>query len=364
MDYKDTTITYTLHAYMIPPTNLDDIYEEMTGVDWSSLSIDADYYTDTRVSATLTTVDGNYIRGSYIRITVEDEDGNEDELGTFAVDNDSGQRINGAYIQTLDLISQLHALSLDFCPDNLVVGSGARLLDAVRTTLQEGGKSEQDSVLTEANDYRFSSTQVLPPGASRLARLYELCSISGNRLEVDGHGRVRLDKYVSPDSKSPRLRLAQNDERGVIKNGISRQSRWAEIPSKYIVAHDYTTSEDGKTSEHHMFAIANNQAAPARGFVVAKYETVSELSPRTTERLEAIAKQRLTEQANERNEWTISTKYIPGLWEGDVIELELDDELDDYTGIRKCLVRSITIDGPYLDMELVLKETSGGDYGE
>lgn len=364
MDYKDTTIKRTLHAYMIPPTNLDDIYEEMTGIDWSSLSIDAGYYTDARVSATLTAVDSNYIRGSYIRITAETEDGETEELGTFAVDNDAGERINGAYVQTFVLISQLYALSLDYCHSTMTIGSGALLLTALNTTLSEAGKTSQDSILTDMLDYRFSSTRILDAGTSRLSRLYELCSLSSNRLEVDGHGRIRVDRYVTPDSRSPKLRLAQSDPRGVIKNGISRQSNWTEIPNRYVVAYDYTTNDNGNSTEHHMYAIATNSAAPARGFIVGEYETISELSPMTQTNLAGIAKQRMAERAGERNEWTINTKYIPGLWEGDVIELEIDDDLDDYTGVRKCLVKNITITGPYLDMEMVLKETSGGDYDD
>lgn len=363
-DYKDITIKRTLHAYMIPPTNLDDIYDEMTGVDWSTLSIDEGYYTDTRVSATLTAIDSNYIKGSYIRIIEESENGEKNELGTFAVNNDSGERINGAYVQNFVLISQLHGLSLDYCEDNLVVGSGTFLLNALKTTLTQGGKSNQDMILTNANDYRFSTTQILNPGVSRLARLYELCGISNNRLEVDGHGRIRVDKYILPDAKSPKLRLIQGDDRGIIKDGINRRSNWADIPTRVIVAYDYTTTENNKSVEHHMFATAYNSKAPARGYIVSDYQTVSELSPQTNSALANIAKNRLANKAGEHNEWSFVSKYIPGLHEGDVIELEITDDIDEFTGVKKCLVKSLTISGPYLDMDITLKETSGGDYGE
>ena len=359
MDYKDTTAAHTLHAYLIPPTNLDDIYEEMTGIDWSSLSIDCGYYTDARVSATFTAVNDNYIPGAYIRI-VEETQGTETELGTFAVNNDQTDNVNGADRRSFVLISQLHGLSLGYCPDSMVLGAGSLALTAFGQTLKEGGKDEQDSITNDANDYRLSTSQVLEPGASRLSRLYEIANMSGNRLDVDGHGRVTLKKYQTPDSRSPILRLSQDDERGIIIDGITHTSNWGEVIDNYILAYDYTTTDGDKTTSHHMFAVARNSQAPARGYTVSEYETISELSPQTQTNLTRLAKERAVKNSNEKNEWNFSMKYIPGLWEGDVIELETVDA-DERHEVNKCLVKSMTITGPYLDTEITLKATSGGD---
>lgn len=364
MDYKDTTVIRTLRAYLVPPTDLDDVYEEMTGVDWSSLAITAGYYTDTRVTASLRVVDSNYIKGSYIRITEQAEGDDEREIGTFAVHSDTAKDVNGAHEQTLTLISQLHALSLDACPDLLTVGKGARIKTVVETTLKDGGKNEKDYITTDANDYIFGNTQMLEAGATRLSRLYELAGLSNNRLDVDAHGRITLTKYQTPDSRTPSLRLSQMDERGVILDGMTRESNWAEVPTRVIVAHDYTEGTGDNAKQHHMFAIANNGKAPARGYVVSEYETLTELSPRTQNNLQAIARQRLAEKANDKNEWSFACKYIPGLWEGDVVELETKDSFGEFSGVRKCLVKNIDINGQYLDMDITLKETSGGDDGE
>ena len=362
MDYRDTTQQITLHAYMIPPTNLDDAYdEELTGIDWSTLSISAGYYTDSRVSGSLTLVNGNYIRGSFVRIIAEFEDGTQQELGTFAVSNDGGERTNGAYIQNLELISILHTLSLDYMPDVLVLGSGSTALDAFKKTLTETGKTESSFNMKSALNYRIANTMVLEAGKTRLSRLFELSSLSDNRLDVDGHGVITLSQYILPDNKTPKYELDTTDERGIIKDGISRSSTWTETPTRSVVAYDYTEGTGDDAVQKHIYGEAWNSKADPRGYWITDYQVVSDLNPATKANLNSIAKANLAEKSTEQNEWTIETKFLPDLWEGDVVNLVINDDFDSYIGTRKCLVKNLDIKGYFLDMTITLKETSGGD---
>lgn len=360
MDYRDQRIARTLHAYMVTPTNLDDVRGEIIGVNWDSLDINAGYYTDTRVCASLTLINSNYVRGSFVRITVE-IDGTEHELGTFAVDNDEEELTNSASNVTLNLISTLHTLSLDYAPDALVLGSGALVLEAIQNNLIAAGRSASDWIFTDANDYKMASTVVMESGVSYLSRAYELANQSGNRLDVDGHGRFTLTRYIAPNDKTPSFTLDMGDPRGVIQDGVTRQSNYGESISKAIVAYDYKTGSGDDEQEHHMFAVASNSRAQDRGFTVTDYTTVSELNPPTQSKLNELAQTKLTENSNDINEWTLTSKYIPGIWEGSVIELIASDQFGNYSGSRKCLVKSLDISGRYLDMTMTLKETSGGD---
>lgn len=360
MDYKDQTQERSLHAYMIPPNNLDDVYDELTGCDWSTLTISAAYYTDARVSGSLRVVNSNYKRGTFIRIVVDTEDDSQ-ELGTFAVSNDAGERINGAYVQTLELISRLHTLSLDYMPDILTLGAGSLAKTAFEKTLTETGMTKAQYNLKDALDYRISSVLVMEAGTTRLSRLFELSSLSGNRIDVDGHGRITLSRYILPANKTPKYTLDTEDERGIVMDGISRESTWTETPTRCIVAYDYTEGTGDDSRQIHMYGEAWNNKTDPRGYWITDYQTVSDLNPATKANLTAMAKKNLQEQSTEKNEWTLTAKFIPNLWEGDVVELIIHDDFDGYTGTRKCLVKNLDISGPYLDMTMTLKETSGGD---
>ena len=361
MDYKDTTQQITLKAYMIPPANLDDVYDELTGVDWSTLRINAGYYTDARISGSITIVNSNYKRGSFIRFIAEFEDGSEQELGTFAVNNDAGERVNGAYVQSLDLISILHTLSLDYMPDILVLGAGAYALTAFKNILEEVGKTSASYLIKDAIDYRIGTTVALEAGKTRLSRMYELSTMSDNRIDVDGHGRVTLSRYINPADKSPKYELDTSDTRGIIKNGIQRESTWTETPTRVVVAYDYTEGSGDETVQKHMYGEAWNNKADPRGYWITQYETIADMNNPTKSNLDAIAKTKLAEQTLEKNEWTVETKFIPNLYIGDVVNLIITDEFDEYAGTRKCLVKNLDISGAFLDMSITLKETSGGD---
>ena len=129
MDYKDLTRRVELHAYMVPPTNLDDVYVELEGVDWDSLNISCGYYTDTRVSGSLSVVGGNWIRGSFVRIVMEiPEDDYAQELATFAVSNDDAEYRNGVWVTDLELVSMLHTMSLDLAPSTKAINAGSSIL--------------------------------------------------------------------------------------------------------------------------------------------------------------------------------------------------------------------------------------------
>ena len=99
----------------------------------------------------------------------------------------------------------------------------------------------------------------------------------------------------------------------------------------------------------------------ARGYTLTDYHSETELDPPTQAQAQRLAEEYLAKASVELREWKIKTKYLPNIWEGDVINLVVPDGEEEYRGTRKCLVKAIDMAGPYLDMTITLKETASGD---
>ena len=196
-------------------------------------------------------------------------------------------------------------------------------------------------------------------GTSRLARCFDLADMSNNRLEVDGHGVVRLERYVEPSVKAPEVSLELADPRGVVSDGVKRSSNWLATPSMAVVSYQYSDNTGGETIQREITAsvsvsAANHGSMSQRGYNVTDYTSLSEMNPPTYNQALAIARQKLQEGQIERIEWNVESTFLP-IWEGSVIELVIPGE-GDYTGARKCLVKSLDIKGRFLDMSMTLKE--------
>ena len=359
MDCKDLTRTMELHAYMVPPTNLDDTYGELEGVDWDSLSITCGYYTDTRVSGSLSVVGGNWIRGSFLRIVMRiPGEGYERELATFAVSNDNSEYQNGVWVTDLELISMLHTMSLDLAPSIKAIAAGSSVLAAFRSECEAAGRKYECGA---AFDAKTGGVTIMETGSSRLARCFDLSSMSNNRLDVNGHGVVTLERYTEPKAKAPVMTLDLQDERGVVADGISRTSNWLSTPSVAVVSYQYSDSANGETIQREITAsvyvsATDHGSMSQRGYNVTDYTSLSEMNPPTYNQALAIAKQKLQEGQIEDIEWNIESTFLP-IWEGDVIDLVIP-EGNDYSGTRRCLVKSIDIKGQFLDMSISLKEVT------
>lgn len=364
MDWLDETRTGRLRAYMVSPTNLDAPYGELTGVQWSTLNLSAGYYTDARTTGAVDIADEpEWVRGSFIRLVYEiPEWGYSRELGTYAVVNDDATRSHGKWTGTLELRSMLYTMSTDVAPTGLTIAPGGRALAAIRNELQQAGRAYR---FEDPLDYQFTGARKFSSGESRLSRCYALCTASGNRLDVDGHGLVTVSPYVEPAAKAPVLSLALDDPRGIVSDEVSRSTNWLEMPSRAAVTYRYTVTQGSDTVEKEITAYVDVSAtshanAGNRGYYVTDHQELADMSPATYSRALEIARQRLEAKSLEKVEWKLTTKYLP-LWEGDVMELVIPDGRPEYAGARKCLVKNVELTGPYMDMSLTLKETASGD---
>jgi hypothetical protein len=352
---------------MVPPHNLSDYLDELHGVVWAETSITANWYTDTRVQGKLVFVDdgSGYIRNSWIRIVYEIPEWEfEWTLGTFVVTNDNSVRQNNRWKTTLTLNSALYAMNLHKPGEPLVLAASSSALTAMEYIFED---DERQYEFIDPNDEMIAHTQVLEAGQSELARLYAVANLSDNRVDVNGNGYVVVGAYVPPADRSAVYEIDLLDPRGVAYDGLTRSTDWLQMPSEAVVVYKARNVVSGGGIENYEITAtatvsdSSHASTASRGYTLTDYHNVTDLNPGTLAAAQRRADEYLTKASVELCEWKLKTKYLPRLWAGDVVNLVVPDGVSAYTGTRKCLVKSIDITGPYLDMTLTLKEVSSGD---
>ena len=366
IDWKDQTRRDVLTFQMVTPTNLDKVYGELEGVNLSGSSLTAAYYTDTRTSGKIHVVGGNWVRGSMIRVIHSvPEWGYKKELGTYIVTKDDADWEHGEWVYDLTLNSRLYGLSTDKHARTWTIAKNARALKAIRDSLKNAACPY---VVLGAKDKTYKSAKVVEAGTTRLSALFDIANASGNRLDVDTHGRVTVSPKANPSSKAASFVIDLKDERGIAVDGLSRSTDWLEMADVAVVSHKFTQKSGRKSVERTVTGVATvnsatHQAHAKRGYTVTNFQSLSEMSPETTARAQALAKQALAKDQKELVEWQLTTMYMP-VWEGDVVQLNVYDGLSAYRGKRKCLVKSLDLDLAHMTMKLTLKETASGDKGD
>ncbi len=360
-DWRDLTMEKDLVVERVSATDIDEVLGVLEGVDRGSSSVDCGYYTDTRTSADLTVYGDGYHRDELVRLVVEVPQANHRrELGLYLVKEDPASRPVSQWKYRLQLQSMLYALSTDRGGKPWVIAANAKAMTAARQMLEA---CNRPYLLNSPNDYAFKSAKVLDAGGSYLSRLFELCSVADDRLDVDGHGRVTISPYVQPSTKEPSLTLDMSDPRGLVA-GLSRSSDYTSIPGRVIVHCKYTETSGGRSVDREVVGQADStghSSSAVRGYMVTDFYDVADLSPKTADRANQLARQYLQRSMSELVEWEVETPYLP-LWEGDVVDLIIHDGLGQYQGRRRCLVKSMSIDLLHFDMSMTLKEVSSGDW--
>lgn len=366
-DWKDQTRVDRLKFEMVSATSLNDVYGELDGVDLSGSSLDAAYYTDLRTTGTLAVRGDGWVRGSRIRITHEVPAwGYSNVLGTYYVTADPASRHHGGWDYELTLQSSLRGLSEDKLVRPWTIAKNAMAVAAMRKCI---GDAAQPYDVSRATDMKFKTPQVMESGTARLSCLYSLSTASKNRVDVRGDGTIVVAPYVLPANKTPKFRIDLADPRGIAQDDLTRESDWLSMPDTAAVSYKYsdTTTKNGKSTTvqkeinaYAKVATTAHQAHAVRGYTITDFRSLSELNPRTAARAQQLANQYLKKDAAELVTWELTTTYIP-VWEGDVVELVVHDGMRAYQGIRKCLVKAVTLDLQHMVMSLTLKETASGD---
>lgn len=367
-DWKDTTRIDRLKFEMVSSTNLNNVYGELAGVDLSGSSLDAAYYTDLRTSGTLAVRGDGWVRGSRIRITHEVPAwGYSNVLGTYFVTADPASRHHGGWDYELTLESTLRGISEDRFVRPWTIAKNAMAVTAMKTCL---GNAAMPYDVSRATNLKFKTPRVIESGTSRLEALYSLCDSSRNRVDVRGDGTIVVAPYVKPANKTPKFRIDLADPRGIAFDDLSRESDWLTMPDTVGVSFKYSDKPEGakKSIQKEIDAYAKvssglHQAHAVRGYTITDFYSLSEMEPKTAAQAQKLANSYLKKGAAELVSWELTTTYIP-VWEGDVVELVVHDGMAAYRGVRKCLVKNVTLDLQHMTMQLTLKETASGDDDE
>lgn len=364
-DWHDLTRTDKLTFQMVSPTNVDQTYGTLEGVELSGSSLSAAYYSDTRTSGTLRVVGGNWRRGSLIRVVHEvPEWSYRNELGTYIVTDDPCTWQHGAWVTELELHSRMFGLSTDRHVKPWTIAKNARALAAMEQSLKAAGCPYRK--IGSVKDTTYKSAKVIEAGTTRLSALFTLANAASDRLDVDGHGRVTIKPYVAPQSKAASYRIDLADERGVAMDGVRRTTDWLQLPSMSAVSYRYTETKGGKSVQREIIGVAKvssnlHQAYTQRGYNVVDFRTLSTLSPVTQAHANEIAASDLKGNSRELIQWELDTTYLP-IWIGDVVKLVVNS--GSYTGARNCLVKSLDLNLEHMTMHLTLKETGAGAKGD
>lgn len=362
LDWTDAAKVNRVRVLMVDPLDVNRVLGELKGVDLSASSLDAGYYSDTRTSGKLAVHGDGWVRGSLLRIVHEIPEWHySNVLGTYIVTDDGARREGGAWHYDMTLQSRLYGLSTDLLNAPWTIAANAYAETAMRQVI---AGAEYYDMVGAPDTYRFKSAQVMDTGTSRLSALFALTNASSSRLDVTPNGDVLVEPYVAPRYRTPKLRVDLRSSRGVASGALTRTTNWLMMPDEVVVSYKWTETGSGNQSiqrEVHGSATVwqrAHQHRSNRGFRVTNHVEVRDLQPATALRAQQLAREYLERDGGESIEWELTTIYLP-IWEGDVVELYVPDGQQGYTGLRTCLVKSVSLslDGA-MPMRLVLKETS------
>lgn len=363
-DWFDLNRTDIWEFSMVAPQALDQSYGLLDGVLLDTVEITAGYYTDSRTSASLSFVGlDSYIPYSFIRIIHKiPEWSYEKEIGTYIVKSKPSSFKNGEWRTKLTLGSQLDKVAMRHGAEPWTLSSGARVVRAIEEMMN---KCAFAWVNNSMKDYQIKETYVYETGSTFLERFYDLCSISDNRLDVNGHGELVIEPYISPKSKPAMYRLDLEDPHGIILGDVDFESDYLNTPNRCIVAYRFTYEENNETYEAEMRAMADITSGAhtiaALGYVISDFYEISDSENITYQTIQNTARTRLALLQEELIEWTITCKYIP-VWEGDIIALNIPSAPDGYNGVRQCLVKNVNIHPSNMTIDLTLKDLAGREY--
>lgn len=339
IDWRDPARRDEIRFQMVDPNDLDTVYGDLTDVQLGSSTITYGYYTDTRYASGISFLKGNnYIDNAWIRIIhdVPAED-YSNELGTFIPTSPSEKR-KGAVVVTLDLQSPLWGLKDDMLTSKFSIGKKTSLLSAMQRIMES---SNRPYLLNNPNNATAANAIVYDVGETKLKILHDLCNQSGNRIDIDGHGRLIIEPAPNHANMTPRWTLDYDDPRSMIVEGtLKMESEIVDLPSRAIVV-------NGNSIGYADLADGIEYSAHQRGYIKAeKYE---DKTADTAAKARASA-QRYLNAATKAVVWSMDALYFPCEC-GENVNFILDGEK------HVCMIQSIDpLDLKTMTMGLTLRE--------
>ena len=227
-------------------------------------------------------------------------------------------------------------------------------------TFPEGRISDFGTI--DLGDEFLDDNTVYEPGTDLSKILFELSS-GYDRMEVNGHGVVLLNKYSNPASQKPSRVIDYRDVDGLAMYPLNYSSSKWEAPGRAVVtANVSTTDANGKTTQQ---VISGYYDAPSshytsmtnRGYLRARTDSYSGVSekPSQTE-LNDAAKKAWQDNVDKGITWTCTSVYAD-YHAGNVCTLITPSDYgsNNYAG-HKVLLQSVQTNFQNFTQDLTMKE--------
>lgn len=206
--YDDPAYEPALHIYMVDPNNYSKNGKELTGV--TKCTMTDGYYSDTKVSAAVTTIADNYQMGRWLRIYVD-----KIAMGTFGVTAIKTTRApEGGSQREYTLQSILWMLNDDIAYGGFTVKKGVKIQSVIQNLCNQ--RKKQVSFTPGWHSTSMGSVRVYEKTESYRSILADLASAGKNQLGVSPMGKITISAYVEPGRKNVVKTLDENDPRSII----------------------------------------------------------------------------------------------------------------------------------------------------
>lgn len=319
MNWTDTTRADRFVFEMVDPNNIEQSRGTLDGV--TDCSITYGYYTDTRVSASITAVEPNYIENSLVRIHhYVDDENYHNELGTFFVDEIKPTRSKNANEYSFELVSLLGRISEDCLEFNYAVDTYKSTTDVLKDLFD---RYDVDYMIMGAlNGATYTGATIYEAGEGVLDTVFAVADKANNRIEVNGHGIVEVSNYVLPGSRTRVYEYNADAPDSLVYGEIVETSDFYSVPNRAIVTH-----KDGDNMYSGFADIPSTSvlSKSRRGRRVTSVYNVDDLEPKTNAGAGSKALELLNNNADVSLEIECNTLYVP-IKPGDVVGLTYNGE--------------------------------------
>jgi hypothetical protein len=314
--WRDPRTELTLRAWEVDPHNLDFVRREVSGLLPGKCSMTLGYRSDTRASAKVEIEGAGPGDGSWVRLTLEAPGLPTEELGTLCVKSSRRDRASG--ITTLDLQSAIWAISEDRLSWEWTVGAGTRTSVAIDRACAWCARPYV--LLPGFRDGQYGSTVGFERSDAFSTFLFDACSRAGDRMDVDGHGRLSFAPYTAPEAREPDWDVDERDPRSVVlSSGRVDEDASGEAYGRTVVVHNIG-SGDGQVAVTGEYDVPDTHAASfaRRGFNRTKVREVQDMSPETGAEASRLAERYSATDADLGVTRTATVMWCP-VTAGDVI---------------------------------------------
>lgn len=333
----------SIRVTLVAPGSLDSVIGELANVEPDGCSVSEGYYEDTRASARVRTVgEDGYVDHAWMRVVHEvPADGYREELFTGPVTDMKREREDGTVVTDYSLDSSLYAIKNDLLVGGWTVGAGARLTDVARALLRTCGRP---SDVSRAQEHVFASTTMYERGEGALTVLMDACG-SYDRVTVDGHGRVVVERYLPPSSREPSQDVDPASPRSVVLGEVSTSDSAETTPGRVIYV---SGSGDREVVAEYTAPPGADSSSQVRGYMYAVKKT-DDTQDASYSSLLARAKSSWQESQDPGREHVLTVMWQA--WhQGDVVRLRTGGTW------RKCLVKSVESSLGDMTQRVTLKE--------